>query len=45
MPNSGYIAYTNLEEYYLDNGVSTGNTTTNSPTNANYVPPSYDANQ
>lgn len=40
--NTGYVAYSNLEEYFLDNGQSTGNIVFNLPTNPNYVTPYYD---
>lgn len=40
--NTGYIAYSNLEEYFLDNGENTGNIVFNLPDNPNYVVPYYD---
>lgn len=39
--NTGYIAYLNLEEYFLDNGEATGVTTPNILGDPNYIPPSY----
>jgi hypothetical protein len=41
MPNSGYVNFTNLEEYYLDNGIATGTIVTNLPSDPNYIPVSY----
>jgi hypothetical protein len=42
MPNTGYKAYTNLEQYFLDNGVATGITKSNSVSDPDYVAPVYD---
>ena len=43
--NTGYVAYSNLEEYFLDNGQNTGNVVYNFPDNPNYVIPYYDPTQ
>lgn len=42
MPNSGYIIYTTLEEYFLDNGQATGNTKPNTIGDPDYIAPVYD---
>ena len=42
MPNTGYKAYTNLEQYFLDNGTATGITKLNSVSDPDYVAPVYD---
>lgn len=42
MPNSGYVDYTTLEEYYLDNSIVTGNTKTNTFGDPDYIPTFYD---
>jgi hypothetical protein len=42
MPNSGYVDYINLEEYYLDNSVSTGNVKSNTFGDPDYIPTFYD---
>jgi len=44
MPNnSGYVDYTNLEEYYLDTSVATGNTKPNVSPDPDYIPSYYDS--
>jgi len=40
--NTGYKAYANLEEYYLDNGIATGATKVNDVSDPDYVAPVYD---
>jgi len=40
--NTGYKAYANLEQYYLDNSVATGVTKTNSVIDPDYVAPIFD---
>jgi hypothetical protein len=40
--NTGYKAFANLEEYYLDNGIATGNTKVNDISDPDYVAPVYD---
>lgn len=40
--NTGYKAWTTLEEYYLDSGQPTGNTKPNDPADPDYVAPVYD---
>lgn len=42
MSNTGYKAYTNLEQYYLDNGVATGVTKPNTIGDPDYVAPVLD---
>jgi hypothetical protein len=42
MPNSGYVTYANLEQYYLDNGVATGYTKSNDISDPDYIAPAYD---
>ena len=42
MSNTGFKAYTNLEQYYLDNGVATGVTKTNSVIDPDYIAPTLD---
>jgi hypothetical protein len=42
MSNTGYKAYTNLEQYYLDSGVATGLTKPNSPSDPDYIAPFLD---
>jgi hypothetical protein len=42
MSNTGFKAYTNLEQYYVDNGIATGVTKTNSISDPDYVAPIYD---
>lgn len=42
MSNTGIKAYTNLEQYYLDNGVATGITKPNNPSDPDYVAPVLD---
>jgi hypothetical protein len=42
MSNTGFKAYTNLEQYYLDNGVATGVTKTNSISDPDYIAPTLD---
>ena len=42
MSNTGFKAYTNLEQYYLDNGVATGVTKINNISDPDYVTPVYD---
>jgi hypothetical protein len=42
MPNTGYKAYGNLEEYYLDNNMATGVIKTNSISDPDYIPPVLD---
>lgn len=44
MSNTGFKAYTNLEQYYVDSGVATGTTKTNSISDPDYVAPIYDTN-
>ena len=44
MSNTGYKAYTNLEKYYIDNGIATGVTKPNSVSDPDYVAPVYDTN-
>jgi hypothetical protein len=44
MSNTGFKAYTNLEQYYVDSGVATGTTKTNSISDPDYVAPVYDTN-
>lgn len=41
-PNTGYKAWFELEEYYLDDGTATGNTKPNDPADPDYVAPIYD---
>lgn len=40
--NTGFKAYANLEQYYLDNGVATGVTKVNDVSDPDYVAPVYD---
>ena len=40
--NSGYVDYTNLEEYYLDTSIATGNTKPNVSPDPDYIPSYYD---
>jgi hypothetical protein len=42
MSNTGFKAYTDLEQYYLDNGVATGVTKTNSISDPDYIAPFLD---
>jgi hypothetical protein len=42
MSNTGFKAYTNLEQYYLDNSVATGVTKPNSPSDPDYIAPFLD---
>ena len=42
MSNSGYKAYANLEEYYLDNGVATGLIKSNDVGDPDYIAPVLD---
>jgi hypothetical protein len=42
MSNTGFKAYTNLEQYYLDNGVATGVTKPNTIGDPDYVAPVLD---
>ena len=42
MSNTGFKAYTNLEQYYLDNGVATGVTKVNNPSDPDYIAPFLD---
>lgn len=42
MSNTGFKAYTDLEQYYLDNGVATGVTKPNSPSDPDYIAPVLD---
>jgi hypothetical protein len=42
MSNTGFKAYTNLEQYYVDSGVATGTTKTNSISDPDYVAPVWD---
>lgn len=42
MSNTGFKAYTNLEQYYLDNGVATGITKPNTIGDPDYVAPVLD---
>ena len=42
MSNTGYKAYTDLEQYYVDSGVATGTTKTNSISDPDYVAPVLD---
>ena len=42
MSNTGIKAYTNLEQYYIDNGIATGVTKPNSPSDPDYVAPVLD---
>lgn len=42
MPNSGYVDYTTLEEYYLDSSIVTGNTKPNVSPDVDYIPTFYD---
>lgn len=42
MSNTGYKAYTNLEQYYINSGIATGVTKTNSISDPDYVAPVYD---
>ena len=42
MSNTGFKAYTDLEQYYVDSGVATGVTKTNSISDPDYVAPVYD---
>ena len=42
MANSGYVLYSNLEEYYLDNSDATGNTKPNTSPDPDYIPTFYD---
>jgi hypothetical protein len=44
MSNSGFKAYTDLEQYYVDSGVATGTTKTNSISDPDYIAPVYDIN-
>jgi len=43
MSNTGYKAYTNLEQYYIDNSVATGITKVNSIMDPDYIAPVYDS--
>lgn len=42
MSNTGFKAYTDLEQYYLDNGNATGVTKPNSPSDPDYIAPVLD---
>ena len=42
MSNTGFKAYTNLEQYYVDSGVATGTTKTNSVSDPDYIAPVLD---
>jgi len=42
MSNTGYKAYTDLEQYYINSGIATGVTKTNSTSDPDYVAPVYD---
>ena len=42
MSNTGYKAYTDLEQYYVDSGVATGTTKTNSISDPDYIAPVLD---
>lgn len=42
MSNTGFKAYTNLEQYYLDSGVATGLTKPNNPSDPDYIAPFLD---
>ena len=42
MSNTGFKAYTNLEQYYVDNGIATGITKPNSISDPDYIAPVYD---
>lgn len=39
MSNTGYLAYTNLEQYYTDSGAATGVTKTNNVSDPDYIAP------
>lgn len=42
MSNTGYRAYTDLEQYYINSNIATGVTKTNSSSDPDYVAPFYD---
>jgi hypothetical protein len=42
MENTGYQGWTTLEEYFIDNGLATGNCKNNLSSDPNYVAPLWD---
>jgi len=42
MANTGRLIYQNLEEYFKDTGVATGNEKPNDPNDPDYIPPEED---
>ena len=42
MANTGYKAYTNLEQYYVDNDEATGVTKSNATNDPDYIAPFID---
>jgi hypothetical protein len=42
MSNTGFKAYTDLEQYYINSGIATGTTKINSISDPDYVAPVYD---